>query len=199
MVRHSTLGANAMQRSPFSFRKDKALRRRLDRPVVLVGMMGSGKSSLGRRLAQRLDLRFTDADDEIERAAGMKISEIFAQFGETYFRDGERRVISRLLAEGPGIVATGGGAFIQEDTRREILDHAITIWLDVPADTLVERTARRTHRPLLQTGDPAATLRRMLEERQPYYALAPIRVESGAAPHGRAVDALVTALQDHLL
>ena len=188
-----------MQRSPFSFRKDKALRRRLDRPVVLVGMMGSGKSSLGRRLAQRLDLRFADADDEIERAAGMKISEIFSQFGEAYFRDGERRVISRLLGEGPGIIATGGGAFIQEETRQEILDHAIAIWLDVPADTLVERTARRTHRPLLQTGDPAATLRRMLEERQPYYALAPIRVESGTAPHGRAVDALVAALQDHLL
>lgn len=199
MDRPGALGAKPMQRSTFSYRKDKALRRRLDRPVVLVGMMGSGKSSLGRRLAQRLDLPFADADDEIESAAGMKISEIFAQFGEPYFRDGERRVISRLLANGPGIIATGGGAFVQDDTRQEILDHAIAIWLDVPAHTLVERTARRTHRPLLQTGDPAATLRRMLEERQPYYALAPVRVESGAAPHGRAVDALITALQEHLL
>lgn len=188
-----------MQRFPNIHRKDRALRRQLQRPVVLVGMMGSGKSSLGRRLAARLDLPFTDADDEIEKAAGMKISEIFAQFDEAYFRAGERRVISRLLSEGPGIIATGGGAFVQDDTREEILNHGIAIWLDVPADTLVERTARRTHRPLLQTGDPAATLRRMLEERRPHYAKAPIRVESGSAPHGRAIEALVTALQEHLL
>lgn len=179
-------------------KKDKAVRRRLDKPVVLVGMMGSGKSSLGRRLAQRLNLPFADADDEIVAAAGMSIAEIFAQFGEEYFRAGERRVITRLLGLGPSIIATGGGAFIQEETRESILAQGIAIWLDVPTETLVERTARRNHRPLLQTGDPAETLRRIFAERQPYYALAPIRVESGTSPHSRAVDALVSALQDYV-
>ena len=186
---------NKQPKRPIS---NRSLRRRLDRPVVLIGMMGSGKSTLGRRLAQRLELPFVDADDEIQRAAGMSISEIFQQFGEPYFRDGERRVIGRLLGKGHGVIATGGGAFIQDETRSAILEQAISIWLDVPTETLIERTARRTHRPLLQTGDPAETMRRMLEERRPYYAQAHIRVESGTAPHNRAVDSLIASLKEFL-
>lgn len=175
-----------------------SLRLAIDRPVVLVGMMGSGKSTIGRRLAEQLHLPFADADSEIETAAGLSISEIFARFGEPYFRDGERRVIHRLMERGPCVIATGGGAFAQPDTRQDILDNAISIWLDVPLPTLLERTSRRTTRPLLQTGDPKATLQRLLVERQPFYAMANLRVSSDAAPHARAVDAVIGALKDYL-
>ena len=177
---------------------DQQLRARIVRPVVLVGMMGSGKTSIGRRMAQRLSLRFADADEEIEAAAGMSVSEILERFGEPNFRDGERRVIARLLESGPMVLSTGGGAFAQADTRAEILSAATVIWLDASLRTLVERTRRRNHRPLLQTGDPAQTLARLLDERAPAYAQAHIRIASDSAPHHRAVDLAVNALKDYL-
>jgi shikimate kinase len=167
----------------------------IDRPIVLVGMMGSGKSTIGRRLALRLGLPFCDADEEIERAAGLSITELFAKYGEPHFRDGERRVINRLLQKGPSVLATGGGAFVQPDTRAAILQHGIAVWLDVPVATLVERTSRRNTRPLLLKGDPQETLERLLEVREPCYALAPIHIACAASPHARAVDAIVDALK----
>lgn len=169
----------------------------IDRPIVLVGMMGSGKSSVGRRLAARLDLPFFDADDEIETAAGLKIAEIFQRYGEPYFRDGERRVIQRLIEAGPCVLATGGGAFAQADTRQLILDKGLAIWLDVPVSILVERTARRSHRPLLNQGDPRETLTRLLKEREPAYAQAQLRVKTDQTPHARAVESIVALLKEH--
>lgn len=169
----------------------------IDRPIVLVGMMGSGKSSVGRRLATRLGLPFYDADDEIEAAAGLKIAEIFERYGEPYFRDGERRVIQRLMDAGPCILATGGGAFAQEETRQRILDKGLAIWLDVPVPILVERTARRGHRPLLNQGSPREILERLLAERQPAYAQAHLRVQTDQTPHTRAVDSIVRLLKEH--
>ncbi len=166
------------------------------KPIVLVGMMGSGKSSVGRRLAARLHLPFYDADDEIEAAAGMRVAEIFETYGEPYFRDGERRVIARLLDQRPCVIATGGGAFAQDDTRALILERGTAIWLDVPVAVLVDRVSRRGHRPLLVGRDPAQVLTELLDERGPAYAQAPVRVLSDAAPHGRAVDAIITALRD---
>lgn len=166
------------------------------KPIVLVGMMGSGKSSVGRRLAGRLHLPFFDADDEIETAAGMRVSEIFERYGEPYFRDGERRVIGRLLDQRTCVIATGGGAFAQDDTRAMILERGIAVWLDVPVPVLVERVRRRSHRPLLVGRDPAEVLTELLEKRSPAYAQAPVHVRSDAAPHSRAVDAIMTTLKD---
>lgn len=178
----------------------EALARRIDRPVVLVGMMGVGKSSVGRRLAALLACPFFDADDEIEKAAQMAIPEIFATFGEPYFRDGERRVITRLITEDGGrkVIATGGGAFINEETRALILDRAIAVWLDSDVDTLVERTARKDNRPLLKQGDPRETLARLREERRPAYELAPIHVTSGSGPHGRTVNKVLQGIRQWL-
>lgn len=170
----------------------------IDRPIVLVGMMGSGKSSVGKRLANRLALPFYDADDEIESAAGLKIAEIFDRYGEPYFRDGERRVIQRLMDAGPCVLATGGGAFAQPETRQRILEKGIAIWLDVPVNILVERTARRSHRPLLNQGNPRDILTRLLEERGPAYAQAHLRVKTDQTPHARAVEAIVALLKDYL-
>lgn len=167
-----------------------------DRPIVLVGMMGAGKSTVGRRLAQRLHWPFADADDEIERAADMPVSEIFARFGEDYFRDGERRVIARLLGQGPMVLATGGGAFAQDATRALILDQGLAVWLDVPVEVLVDRVSRRNHRPLLHGRDPHQVLTDLMIERGPAYALAPLRVPSGSAPHERTVEAIIAALAD---
>ena len=170
----------------------------IDRPIVLVGMMGAGKSTIGRRLAKRLRLPFADSDVEIEQAAGLSISDIFSRYGESEFRDGERRVIARLLRTGPCVLATGGGAFVQPDTRADILANGIAVWLDVPVETLVERTGRRNTRPLLQSGDPATTLREMLLAREQFYALSPIRIASGAAPHAMAVETICASLKDYL-
>lgn len=169
----------------------------IDRPIVLVGMMGSGKSSVGRRLAARLGLPFYDADDEIETAAGLKIAEIFERYGEPHFRDGERRVIQRLMEAGPCVLATGGGAFVQPDTRQQILEKGVAIWLDVPLPILVERTARRSHRPLLNQGNPREILARLLKEREPAYAQAQLRVKTDQTPHSRAVDSIVALLKEH--
>lgn len=173
----------------------EAIARRIDRPVVLVGMMGVGKSSVGRKLATLLGWPFVDADEAIEAAAGMTIPEIFETHGEAYFRDGERRVIARLIKEAAaaerarGVIATGGGAFCNAETRALILDKAIAVWLDSDVDTLVERTGRKDNRPLLRDGDPREILARLRDERRPAYSQAPIHVMSTNGPHGRAVHA----------
>ncbi len=176
----------------------RQLAARLDRPVVLVGMMGVGKSTVGRKLAALLGLPFCDADDEIEQAAQMSVSEIFERFGESYFRDGERRVIARLLTGGPSVIATGGGAFAQEETRKLILDGGIAVWLDSDLDTLVERVGRRDTRPLLKNGDPREIVARLKTEREPFYAEAPIHVSSSSGPHGEAVKRIVHRLDEWL-
>ena len=179
-----------------------ALSRRIDRPIALVGMMGVGKSSVGRKLAATLKLPFVDADEAIEQAAQMPIPEIFAKFGEAYFRDGERRVIARLL-EGqnpgrPSVIATGGGAFVNDQTRRLILDKAIAVWLDCDVETLYERVGRKGNRPLLQQGDPREILTRLKEERAPFYAEAPVKVMSGNGPHGRTVAQVLKGIDEWL-
>lgn len=168
------------------------------RSVVLVGMMGSGKSTIGTRLAARTGLRFVDADAEIERAARMSIQEIFASRGEAEFRAGERRVIARLLGQGPQVIATGGGAFMSPETRERIAANAISVWLKADPETLLKRVRKRANRPLLQTEDPEATLRRLLAEREPTYALADIEVPSREEPHEIVVDAVLSALDSHL-
>jgi len=170
------------------------------RPVVLVGMMGSGKSTIGRRLGARLHMPFLDADHEIEVAhAGLTVSEIFAQHGEPYFRDGEARVIARLLEGGPCVVATGGGAFMREGTRNRIHDKAVSIWLRADGDVILKRVKRRADRPLLQTADPAATIERLIAERSPFYQLADLAVASRDVPHEKIVDECIDALFAHLL
>lgn len=165
-----------------------------DRPIVLVGLMGVGKTTIGRRLAQRLGLAFVDADEEIEAAAGMTIAEIFEIFGESYFRDGERRVIARLIDGRPKVIATGGGAFMNEETRALILEKATAIWLEADLDTLVERVRRRSTRPLLKDRDPREVLSELAKVRNPIYALAPIHVRSQPSPHDATVQAILKAL-----
>lgn len=166
----------------------------ITRPIVLIGLMGVGKTTIGRRLAKRLDLPFVDADHEIEAAAGMSVSEIFARFGEAHFRDGERRVISRLVDNVSGVIATGGGAFMNEETRALILDKAIAVWLDSDIDTLAERVGRRNDRPLLAGRDARSVLSELAAVRNPVYALAPIHVLSHPAPHDVTVEAILTKL-----
>jgi shikimate kinase len=168
---------------------------RPDRAIVLVGLMGVGKSTVGRRLAARLELPFVDADHEIEAAAGTTIAEIFARFGEAHFRDGERRVIRRLIDGEVKVLATGGGAFMQPDTRALILERATAVWLDAELDVIVHRVGRREGRPLLAGKDPHAVLSALAAERNPIYALAPIRVRSAAAPHEATVEAILEALR----
>jgi shikimate kinase len=174
--------------------------RRLDRPLVLVGMMGVGKSSVGKRLGTLLDWPFVDADDEIEASARMTIPEIFETYGEDYFRDGERRVIARLLAEGSPlrVIATGGGAFVNAATRTLILERGLAIWLDSDVDTLVERTARRDNRPLLREGNPREILGRLREERAPFYSLAPIHVMSASGPHTQTLNRVLQGIAQWL-
>jgi shikimate kinase len=164
------------------------------RPVTLVGLMGVGKTTIGRRLATRLDLPFVDADAEIEVASGMAVSEIFARFGEAHFRDGERRVIARLIDGAPKVIATGGGAFIDADTRALILARTRAVWLDADIATLVERVRRRDTRPLLKDKDPAEVLTALAAVRNPIYAEAPIHIGSKRGPHTETVDAIIAAL-----
>jgi shikimate kinase len=173
-----------------------ALGRRL---IVLVGMMGAGKSTVGRRLAARLNLPFVDADTEIEAAAGMTIPEIFEAHGEPHFRDGEARVIARLLDNGPTVLATGGGSFIREETRRRIGEKAVSIWLKADPDVILRRVKRRADRPLLHTADPAATINRLLGEREPVYQHADLTIASRDVPHDRIVDECIDALHTKLL
>ncbi|WP_262693083.1 shikimate kinase [Kordiimonas aquimaris] len=166
----------------------------ISKTIVLVGLMGAGKTTIGRRLAKRLDLEFIDSDFEIEKAAQMTVSEIFETYGEEDFRAGERRVIARLM-EGPAkIIATGGGAFINAETRALIKEHSISIWLDASLDILVERTARRDTRPLLQVEDPRSVLENLLNERSPIYGEADMKVQSCDGPHETVVDAIVRKL-----
>jgi shikimate kinase len=168
------------------------------RSIVLVGMMGVGKSTIGRRMAARLKLPFIDADTEIEAAAGMTIPEIFERHGERHFRDGEARVIARLLDGGPGVLATGGGAFMREDTRGRIRAKAVSIWLKADADIIMRRVKRRVDRPLLQTADPAATVARLIEERHPIYQRADLTVASRDVPHEKIVEECIAALHGYL-
>ena len=168
------------------------------RSIVLIGMMGAGKSTIGRRLAGRLHLPFLDADIEIEAAASMSIPDIFATHGELYFRDGEARVIARLLDNGPAVIATGGGAFMREETRKRIADKAVSVWLKADLDVIMKRVKRRADRPLLQTEDPVATVARLLEVREPFYQGADITILSRDVPHERIVDECMDALRARL-
>jgi shikimate kinase len=168
--------------------------RKLEKTLVLVGMMGAGKTSVGRRLAHVLGVPFRDADAEIELAAGCSVNEIFEVFGEPAFRAGERKVIARLLADPPHILATGGGAFMDEETRIRIKQTAISIWLKAPIELLLERVMRKDTRPLLRNTDRRAALDRLLREREPFYAQADITIESDDGPHDTAVKGIVAAL-----
>ena len=169
---------------------------KLNRTVALVGMMGAGKTSIGRRLAARLAVPFRDADHEIEAAAGLTIAEIFERFGEAYFRDGERKVIARLLDEPPHVLATGGGAFLDAATRAAMARGAFTIWLKAPVGLLLSRVKKRDTRPLLKDGDLRATMERLLKIREPVYATADMILEGADEPHGVAVDHIVMALRE---
>jgi shikimate kinase len=166
----------------------------VDRPIVLVGMMGVGKTSIGKRLAARLGLEFVDADEEIEAAASMTIAEMFDKFGEAYFRDGERRVIARLIDGTPKVIATGGGAFINDETRALILQRTLSIWLDADIRILAERVARRSHRPLLRDRDPVEVLTELGKVRNPIYAAADIHIRSDASPHTLTVENILKVI-----
>ena len=174
------------------------LGKRLDRPVVLVGLMGVGKSTVGRRLAKRLGLSFVDSDAEIEDAAGYPAAEIFERYGERDFRDGERRLVARLIEGDVRIIATGGGAYVDPTTRKLLNERAITVWLDAPVEVLAERTSRRDTRAQLRNGDPKAVLEKLAEERRPSYAEAHIHVRSGDGAHRDVVEAIVRALEDYI-
>lgn len=167
----------------------------LTQPIVLVGLMGVGKTTVGKRLATRLGLRFLDADAEIEKAADMTVSEMFERYGEDAFRDGERRVISRLLGTQPMILATGGGAFMNEQTRALIKEKALSIWLDADVKILADRVSRRDTRPLLRGQDPLVVLTELAAKRNPIYAEAHIRVASNRAPHDETVKAIMKELE----
>lgn len=168
------------------------------RSIVLVGLMGAGKSSVGKRLAQRLGLHFVDADTAIEEAAGMSIPEIFTLRGEADFRAGERRVIARLLREGPQVLATGGGAFMNEETRERIRESGVSVWLKADLDVLMRRVRRRTDRPLLKTEDPEATMKKLMAERYPVYGLADVAVTTREVAHDIMVQVVVETLARHL-
>lgn len=169
------------------------------RSVVLVGLMGCGKSAIGRRLAAKLSLPFIDADEEIERAAGKTIEDIFAEHGEPYFREGERKVLARLLRAGPQVLATGGGAYMNDESRRAVAEHGVSVWLKAELPLLVRRVGKRGNRPLLKDGDPEAVLRNLIATRYPVYAEADITVESRDVPHDVTVGEIVGRLADALI
>ncbi len=195
----------------FGFRRQKIKgdKQKIDKPkkikealkgrsIVLVGLMGAGKSAIGKRLAALLDLSFADADDEIEAAAGKTIKDIFAEHGEAYFRDGEQRVIMRLLQGGPQVLATGGGAFMNETTRQNVVEAGVSIWLKADLDVLMERVGRRTHRPLLQTDNPRGVMQKLMDERYPVYSGADITIHSRDVTHEVILDEIIVALYKHL-
>ena len=167
------------------------------RPIVLVGLMGAGKTTVGRRLASALDLPFIDADAEIEAAAGSTVEEIFARHGEGAFREGERRVISRLLSDGPMVLATGGGAYIDPGTRAAIKEKGTSIWLRADIDVLMRRVGKRNNRPLLKTDNPRRVMEQLIEKRYPVYAEADIIIDSREGPHEYMVRTIIAALSDH--
>ncbi len=169
------------------------------RSVVLVGLMGCGKSAIGRRLAARLSLPFVDADEEIEKAAGKTIEDIFSEHGEPYFRDGERKVLARLLRSGPQVLATGGGAFMNDETRGGIAENGVSVWLKADLPLLVRRVGRRGNRPLLKAGDPEVVLQELMAKRYPVYAEADITVESRDVPHEVIVGEIVDKLGETLV
>ena len=174
------------------------LAKRLDRPVVLVGLMGAGKSTVGRRLAKRLGLPFVDSDSEIEETVGLPWGELFERYGEADYRDGERRLVARLVDGTVRVIATGGGVFVDPRTRKLLNERAITVWLDAPIDVLHERTSRRDTRPLLKNGDPKGTLERLAQIEREAYAEAHLHVKSGQGAHKEVVEAIVQALEEHL-
>jgi len=167
---------------------------RPEKPIALIGMMGAGKSTVGRRLAKRLGLPFVDADEEIEAAAGLSVAEIFERYGEAHFRDGERRVLARLIEGPPRVIAAGGGAFMDPDTRALMLARCTAIWLDVEVEILAERVGRRDHRPLLRNQDPLTRLRDLAALRNPVYAEAHIAIRSGGLAHDKTVELIIAAL-----
>ncbi len=168
-----------------------------DMPLVLIGLMGAGKTTVGRRLAKRLGRRFVDADEEIERAAGMSVADYFEHYGEPAFREGERRVIARLLDEAePIVLATGGGAYMDEETRNTIQNKAMSIWLKADLDLLVARTSKRNTRPLLRNGNPREILKDLMDKRYPVYGSSDVTVETGNVPHDSVVDLILTALKE---
>jgi shikimate kinase len=170
----------------------------LDRPVVLVGLMGVGKSTVGRRLARRLGLPFVDSDSAIEDASGYSAAEVFERYGERDFRDGERRLVARLIDGAVRVIATGGGAYVDPATRELLNERAITVWLDAPVDVLAERTGRRDTRPLLRNGDRKDTLEKLSEQRRPAYQEAHIHVKSGTGAHRDVVEEIVRALESYV-
>lgn len=172
--------------------------KRLDRPVVLVGLMGVGKSTVGRRLARRLGLDFIDSDSEIEETVGLPWGELFERYGEADYRDGERRLVARLVDGKVRVIATGGGVFVDPQTRQLLMERTITVWLDAPVDVLAERTSRRDTRPLLKNGDRKATLERLAEVERKACAEAHIHVKSGNGAHRDVVESIVRALDRHL-
>jgi shikimate kinase len=174
------------------------LTKRLDRPVVLVGLMGVGKSTVGRRLAKRLGLPFVDSDSEIEEAVGLPWGELFERYGEEDYRDGERRLVARLVDGQVRVISTGGGVFVDPSSRKLLNEQAITVWLDAPIDVLAERTGRRDTRPLLKNGDRKETLKRIAAIECQAYAEAHIRVKSGDGAHNDVVEAIIEALDDYL-
>lgn len=175
-------------------RVDDLMRRLGDRSLVMIGLMGCGKSAIGRRLANRLSMPFVDADEEIEKVAGMSISDIFAEYGEAHFRDREAKVIERLLGGGPQVLATGGGAFMNADTRAAIAAKGVSVWLRAELPVLMRRVMKRNTRPLLKTADPEAVMRQLMEARYPVYAAADVIVESRDVPHEVIVGEIIEAL-----
>jgi len=195
IVNPSSESTRAAKRVPIETRVARLLS---GRTLVMVGMMGAGKSSIGRRLAGRLSIAFADADAEIEKAANATITEIFERHGEAYFRDGERRVIQRLLDGEQMVMATGGGAFVHPETRTAIMANTISIWLKADGDVLMSRVKRRSNRPLLKTADPEAVIRRLIDERSAFYAEATIHIQSRDVAHDIVIDEILTALVDYL-
>ena len=177
---------------------DRVLARLGKRCIVLVGMMGAGKTSIGRRLANLLHLPFLDADSEIEKAANLSVAEIFAKHGEGDFREGEKRVVARLLASGPAVLATGGGAYMSEETRERCRAEGVTIWLKADVPVLLERVRKKGNRPLLDRPNPEAVMRQLLAEREPIYGLADIMIASREGPHQAVIGDIVSALDAYL-
>lgn len=188
----------ARQASADNARVSRILARLGDRCIVLVGMMGAGKTSVGRRLAQALQIPFLDADAEIEKAANLSIPEVFAQYGEAHFRERESRVVARLLLTGPAVLATGGGAYMSEETRQRCRERSVTIWLKAEASVLLDRVRKKGNRPLLDTPDPAAVMRRLLAEREPIYAEADVTITSRDSPHQALVSEIISAVDAYL-